>query len=85
MADATLERQNGIEGSEGQRLQLPLLCREGLRDDPLRRAVQPHIGDVEPVPKLIVEVLEVAERARQEEVLADVAERPLDFTLRLRR
>ena len=38
------------------------------------------IGDrIEPVDELGVEIVEVAEAAAEEEVLADVAERPLDF------
>ena len=38
-----------------------------------------RIGDrVEPVPHLDIEVVEIAERGAEEEVLADVAERPLD-------
>src|SRR3954454_15748641 len=46
--------------------------------------MQAGIGHrVEPVAQLEVEVVEVPEAARQEEILADVAERPLDFSLRL--
>jgi hypothetical protein len=33
-------------------------------------------------PKLGVQILEVAERAAEEEVLADISEQPLDFSLR---
>jgi len=41
------------------------------------------VGDsVEPMAELRVEIIEVAERAAEEEVLADVAERPLHFALR---
>jgi hypothetical protein len=40
--------------------------------------VDAGIGDrVEPVPELKVEIIEIAEGAAEEEVLADVAERPL--------
>jgi hypothetical protein len=40
----------------------------------------PRIGDrIEPMTKLLVQVVEIAERAAQEEVLADVAERALDL------
>ena len=43
------------------------------------------IGDgTEPIDELSVEVLEVAEAAAEKEVLADIAERPLDLPLRLR-
>ena len=42
------------------------------------------VGDrVEPVDQLEVEIVEIAEAAAEEEVLADVAERPLDFSLGL--
>jgi hypothetical protein len=72
-----------VEGLSRQRLQLGPLSGEGFRDDPLRGAVQADFGDgIEQDPKLAVEVVEVAEGARQEEALADVGERPLDLTLR---
>ena len=49
-----------------------------------RDGTDPDIGDrVEPVPELTVEIIEIAERAAEEEVLADVAERPLHFALGL--
>ena len=44
-----------------------------------------RIGDrVEPMPELAVQIIEVAEGAAEEEVLPDIAERPLDLALRLR-
>ena len=47
-------------------------------------ACDAHIGDlIEPLPELGVEIVEIAEAAAEEEVLADVAERPLDLALRL--
>ena len=39
---------------------------------------------VEPVDELDVEVVEIAEAAADKEVLADIAERPLDFPLGFR-
>jgi hypothetical protein len=46
--------------------------------------VQPDVGDHrKPVIELRVEIVEIAEGAAEEEVLADVAERPLDFALGL--
>jgi hypothetical protein len=46
--------------------------------------MQARIGDRgEPVGELPVQVVEIAEAAGEEEVLADVAERPLEFTLGL--
>jgi hypothetical protein len=42
------------------------------------------VGDgVEPGAQLSVEILEISEGAAEEEVLADVAEGPLDFTFGL--
>ena len=35
------------------------------------------------MPKLAVEIIEIAKGAAEKEVLADVAERPLDFAFRL--
>jgi hypothetical protein len=41
-----------------------------------------RVGDCgEPVGKLTVQLVEIAEAARKEEVLADVAERALDLSL----
>jgi hypothetical protein len=49
------------------------------------RRLQARVGDdVEPAAQLLVQVGEVAEAAREEEVLADVTEWALDFTLGLR-
>ena len=43
-----------------------------------------RIGDgIEPMTELLVQVVEVAERAAEEEVFADIAERPLDLALGL--
>ena len=84
MADAALELEQRIEGEGRQPLQFGLLGGKGFRDDPLGGAVQAHIGDSgQPVIELDVEVVQVAEAAAEEEVLADVAERPLHFPLRL--
>src|SRR5271167_3600168 len=44
----------------------------------------PRVGHrAEPMGELSVQVVEIAEQAGEEEVLADVAERPLDLTLGL--
>src|SRR5215211_2626095 len=61
-----------------------LFLGEGLVDDALRGGMDPGIGHrVEPMPQLSVEIVEVAERASEEEVLAKIAERPLDLALGL--
>ena len=42
-----------------------------------------RVGDhIEPMTELLVQVVEIAEGAAEKEVLADVAERPLDLALR---
>ena len=84
MADAAFELEQRVEGEGRQGLQLELLGSKGLRDDALGGAVQPDIGDRrKPVLELGIEIVEIAEGAAEEEVLADVAERPLDFALGL--
>jgi hypothetical protein len=61
---------------------MQLFLAEGFVDDELRGRVDPGIGDrVEPVPQLRVEIIEAAERAAEEEVLANIAERPLNLAL----
>lgn len=53
-------------------------------DDAAGGGVGPRVGQRRaPAVELAVEVVEVAERAGEEEVLADVAERPLDLALGL--
>ena len=82
VGDAPLEPENGAERHQRQRLELRLLLGEGLVDDPPGGRVHPRVGDrVEPVAQLGVQVVEVPERAGEEEVLADVAVRPLDLAL----
>ena len=82
--DAPFELEDRSVGGERQRLEDRLLLGEGFVDDALCGRVHTGIGDrVEPVPELGIEVVEVAERCAQEEVLANVAERPLDLALGL--
>ena len=84
VGDAPLEPEDRAEGHQRQRLEMRLLLGESLVDDPPGGRVDPRVGDrIEPVAQLRVQVVEVAERAGEEEVLADVAERPLDFALGL--
>jgi len=85
VADAPFQLEHGVEAMLGQRLQLGLLDGERLGDDPLGSPVNADIGNgIKPVDELSVEVLEISEAAAQKEVLADIAERPLDLPLRLR-
>jgi hypothetical protein len=84
MRDPPLEPENRAERHQGQWLELRLLLGEGLGDDPAGGGVDAWVGDrVEPVAELGVEIVEVLERAGQEEVLADIAVRPLDLALGL--
>jgi hypothetical protein len=54
-----------------------LLRRKGFVDHALRGGVQPRISDrMEPMLQLGVEIVEIAERAGEEEVLADIPVRP---------
>jgi hypothetical protein len=63
-------------------LELWLLLGEGRGDNPAGGRVDPRVGDrVEPVAELGIQVIEVLKRAGEEEVLADVAVRPLDLAL----
>lgn len=42
--------------------------------------MHPRIGDlIEPASQLTIEIIEAAERAGEEKIFADIAERPLDF------
>ena len=80
MGVPALELEHGIEAVLGQRLQLELFGREGLCNDALGPAMLANIGGgIEPAGELEVEIVEIAEAAAEEEVLADVAERPLDL------
>ena len=85
MGDAPFELAAPPGRGQRQWHQRRLFLGEGLVDDPTGGGVHPRIGDrIEPMPKLGIEIVEIAERAAEEEVLADVAERPLDLALRLR-
>ncbi|AWV14853.1 hypothetical protein A3862_30080 (plasmid) [Methylobacterium sp. XJLW] len=85
VGDAPLQTQHGPERYDRQRLQTGSLFGEGFRDDAQRGAVQAHVGDGgEPIAKLDVQVLEIAEATGEEEVLAHVAERPLHLSFGLR-
>jgi|tagenome__1003787_1003787.scaffolds.fasta_scaffold20380131_1 hypothetical protein len=82
---APFESQHRLVRCPRQWLQCGLFFGERLVDDPMRCGVHPRIGDcIEPMPKLAIEIVEIPERAAEEEVLADVSERPLDLALRLR-
>jgi hypothetical protein len=70
--DAPFELENRSVGRERQRFEMWLFPGEGFVDDALRGRVDTGIGDrVEPMPELSVEIIEVAERTAEEEVLAN--------------
>src|SRR2546428_237194 len=82
MTNAPFQLEERAEGQEWQRFEMRLLLGEGLVDHALRGGMHARIGNrVEPMPQLGIEIVEVAERAGEEEVLADVAIGPLDLTL----
>jgi hypothetical protein len=84
VADTALKLEQRIERCCRQRLQLGPLGDERLGDDSLRGAVHTRVGDGrEPVFELGIEIVEIAEASREEEVLPDVAERSLDLALGL--
>ncbi len=79
-----LEPQHRPERRQRQRAQIQPLLGERLIDDPARGRVQARVGDtVQPASELVIEVGQVAEAAREEKILADVAERSLDLSLGL--
>jgi hypothetical protein len=85
MADPAFELEQCVEGKGREGLQFGLLGSEGFRDNPLGGAVVPDVSDRgQPVIELGIEIVEVAEGAAQEEVLADVAEWSFDLALSLR-
>ena len=83
--DPALQFEHRAERQRRQLLQLRLLLGEGFGHHPSGRGVNAHVGHGgEPVGELGVQVVEIAERPAEEEVLADVAERPLHLALGLR-
>jgi hypothetical protein len=75
--DAALQLQHRAERSQRQWPQMLSFFGEGFVDHAQRRGMNSRIGDgIQPMPELGIEIIEIAEGARQEEVLADVAERP---------
>jgi len=85
VTDAALELQDRLKPVRRQGLQFGLLGSISLGDDALGGAVHPDIRDaIEPFDELCVQVVEIAEGSSEEEVLANVAEWPLDLSLRFR-
>lgn len=85
VGDASLEAKHGVERPGRQPPEGRLLLCKVLHDDAPRGAVQAAIGDlVEPLGELGIQVVQAAETAGEEEVLADVAERPLHLAFGFR-
>src|ERR671910_2009298 len=81
---APFEPEDGAERQRRQWLELRLLLGDRLDDDPQGGRMNPRVGDrLQPFAELRIEIVKIAERAREEEVLADVAVRPLDLALGL--
>ena len=82
--DPALQFEHRAERQRRQARSFELLFGKGFVHHPLGRGVNAKVGHrAEPVGELSVEVVEIAERPAEEEVLADVAERPLDLALGL--
>ena len=82
MADTALDSQNGIELDPRQRLQTEPPFSKRLIDHLKRRRMHTLICNAcTPQIKLGVQVVNFAERSREKEVLADVAERSLSLAL----
>ena len=82
MRDPPFQLQQRAEGRQRQQFEVRLLLGEGLVDVTLGGGVHTRIGNgIEPMSQLAVQVVEIAERAGEEEVLTDVAEGPLDLSL----
>jgi hypothetical protein len=83
--DPPFELEDRPIRGERQRLQGRLFFGEGLIDDALSGCVHARIGDrVEPMPQLAIEIIEIPEGVAEEEILANVTERPFHFAFRFR-
>ena len=84
-ADPAIELEDRAERDQRQVQQCRPLLDERLIHDPAGRCMKARVGDIaQPVFKLQIETVEIAEDATEEEVFADVAEWPFDFALRFR-
>ena len=84
VAHASLYGQDSAVGDRRQRRQARPFLGEGLVDGAPRGGMDPWVGDGgAPAVELGVQIVEVAEGPGEEEVLPDIAERPLDLSFRL--
>ena len=83
MRDPSFQLKDRAERRQRQDFEVQLFLGEGLIDNALGRGVQARIGhQIQPKAQLSIQVVEIAERAGEEEVLADVAIWPLYLSLR---
>ncbi len=83
LADPPLHGQNRFIRVRGQSQKIRCLFGKMLIHDPLCGRMLPRVGDGRaPFLELGIQIFNVAEAAPQEEVLPDIAERPLDFAFR---
>ena len=82
---APLEPEDCLVAGKRQGLERILFFGKRLVDHPPGRRMHARIGNrAEPMPQLTVQIFEVAEGAGEEEVLPDIAERPLNLAFGLR-
>jgi hypothetical protein len=82
--DPPLQLEHAAVGCQRHRPQHRAFLSERLIDHTFSGRVGARVGHrIEPVTQLDIEVFEIAEAAGEEEILADVAERPLDLPLGL--
>lgn len=80
LSNPALQPQHGLERAGRQRLQAGTLLGKVLADHAACCGMNTGIGDVvEPLAELLIEVVEVAEVASEEEVLADITEWAFDL------
>jgi hypothetical protein len=80
--DASFKLQHGLKWPARRGLQVRLLLGKVFRDDTPRGGMRAPVGDViQPLMKLRVEVIEIAEAATEKEVFAHIAERAFHFAL----
>ena len=82
MRDPAFQLEDRAERRQRQQLEMHLLLGEGLVDGALGCSVYARIGHhIQPLAQLSIQVVEIAERAGEEEILADIAIGSLDLSL----
>jgi hypothetical protein len=82
MRDPAFQHEDRAERRQRQHFEMPLLLGEGLLTTRGGRGVHARIGHhIQPIAQVSIQVVEIAERAGEEEVLADIAIGSLDLSL----